>query len=378
MPAVSHVLVVGAGVAGCAVAILLAEGGVRVDLVERKTEVTAVGSGITLMGNALRVLKQVGVWDKVEAAGFSFGTTGLRAPGPGAALIAEIPDAHTGGADLPATLGMPRPALARILVERAESLGVRVQFGSTLDSIEEHEGIVTASFVDGRHEDYDLVIGADGVNSRLRELIGIDVKPEPTGMAIWRVFTPRPAQIDHTDLYYGGASYIAGYCPTGEDSLYAYIVEDANASNVELSGPERVARMVELSRSYSGPWDDIRPLITEDRGVNYTNFESHVVDGAWNRGRAVLIGDAAHSCPPTLAQGAAQSLEDAAVLAELLLAANAVDEELWADFTRRRLERAKAIVVASVQLVTWLLEHKTDADVPGLMGGISAMVSVPA
>jgi 2-polyprenyl-6-methoxyphenol hydroxylase-like FAD-dependent oxidoreductase len=378
MPAVSKVLIVGAGIAGPAAAILLAEGGVSVDLVERKPEVTALGSGITLMGNALRVLRQVGVWDQVESAGFGFGATGLRAPGPQATLIAEIPDAHTGGADLPATLGMPRPALASILLERATAVGVHVQLGVELDSIEEHEGGITARFVDGHSENYDLVIGADGLNSRVRELVGITVRPEPTGMAIWRVFTPRPRQIDHTDLYYGGASYIAGYCPTGEDSLYAYIVEDADAANFDLSGPERVARMVELSRAYGGPWDDIRPLITEDRGVNYTFFESHVVDGAWNRGRAVLIGDAAHSCPPTLAQGAAQSLEDAAVLAELLLAADALDDSLWSAFTARRLERAKAVVVASVQLVTWLLEHRTDADVPGLMGGISALVSVPA
>jgi hypothetical protein len=62
----------------------------------------------------------------------------------------------------------------------------------------------------------------------------------------------------------------------------------------------------------------------------------------------------------------------------LLLAAYTLDDTLWSDFTSRRLDRAKAVVEASVQLVTWLLEHRTDADVPGLMGGIAAMVSVPA
>jgi 2-polyprenyl-6-methoxyphenol hydroxylase-like FAD-dependent oxidoreductase len=378
MPAVSKVLVVGAGIAGPAVAILLAEGGVTVDLVERKPEVTALGSGITLMGNALRVLRQVGVWDKVEASGFGFGMSGIRAPGPEATLIAEIPDMHTGGTDLPATLGISRPELATILVDRAVAAGVHVEFDVELASYQEHEGGLTATFGDSHTEEYDLIIGADGLNSGIRELMGIDVKPKPTGVGIWRVFTSRPKQIDHTDLYYGGQSYIAGYCPTSEDSLYAYIVEDADPANFELSGPERVARMVELSRAYGGPWNDIRPLITEDRGVNYTFFESHVIDGPWNRGRVVLIGDAAHSCPPTLAQGAAQALEDAAVLAELLLAGGAVDEQLWSAFTARRLARAKAVVVASVQLVNWLLEHNRDADVPGLMREINTMVSVPA
>ena len=179
-------------------------------------------------------------------------------------------------------------------------------------------------------------------------------------------------------LIYGGPSYIAGYCPTGENSLYAYIVEDADAANFQLSDPERVARMRELSEAYHGPWDDIRPHITEERGVNYTVFESHVVDGPWNRGRVVIIGDAAHSCPPTLAQGAAQSLEDAAVLAELLLRADELTDEVWQEFTERRLGRAREVVAASVQLGQWLLDHEPRPDVPGLMGRIAALVSVPA
>jgi 2-polyprenyl-6-methoxyphenol hydroxylase-like FAD-dependent oxidoreductase len=378
MPAVSKVLVVGAGVAGCAAAIFLAEGGVSVDLVEQKDEVTALGSGITLQGNALRVFKQLGVWDEIAAAGYGFNTLGLRAPDPAGSLIVEMPDARTGGADLPATLGMPRPDLARILIARTSEVGAPVRFGVELIGLEPDENGAVATFADGSSAHYDLVIGADGLHSRVRSLIGIDVNPTPTGMAIWRVFTPRPASIERTDLYYGGPSYIAGYCPTGENSLYAYIVEDADPKNFDLSSIDRVARMRSLSEAYHGPWDDIRPFITDDRGVNYTFFESHVVDGPWNRGRVVIIGDAAHSCPPTLAQGAAQSLEDAAVLSELLLAAEHVDDQLWADLSARRLERAKAVVAASVQLGTWLIEHNRDADMPGLIGGISALVSVPA
>jgi 2-polyprenyl-6-methoxyphenol hydroxylase-like FAD-dependent oxidoreductase len=378
MLAVSRVLVVGAGVAGTAAAILLADRGVSVDLVERKPELTALGSGITLQGNALRVLRQLGVWDEVEAHGFGFGVTGLRAPGPDATVIAVIPDAHTGGPDLPATLGMPRSDLAEILVKRATSVGAKVRFATELDSFSQNADGVRATFADGHTEQFDVVIGADGLNSTVRDLMGITTRPEPTGMAIWRVFTPRPTSVDRTDLFYGGPSYIAGYCPTGENSLYAYIVEDADKANFELGDPERVARMVELSRAYHGPWDDIRPLITEERGVNYTFFESHVIDGPWNRGRVVIIGDAAHSCPPTLAQGAAQAIEDAAVLAELLLEADALTDDLWKAFTKRRLARATAVVLASVQLGKWQLEHVRDADVAGLMANISALVGEPA
>lgn len=378
MPAVHKVLVVGGGVAGTAAAIFLAEGGVEVRLVEQKPEVSTIGSGITLQGNALRVLRQLGVWEQVEDHGYGFDTLGLRAPDPAGTLIVEMPDARTGGRDLPATVGMPRPELARILIERAQGLGATLSFGMSLVSFEQDDDGVDVVLGDGTTDRYDLVIGADGLHSHVRSLMGIDVRPAATGMAIWRVFTPRPASITRTDLFYGGQSYIAGYCPTGRDSLYAYIVEDADAANFTLTGPERVAKMRELSTAYHGPWDDIRPLITDEREVNYTFFEAHTVEESWNHGRVVIIGDAAHSCPPTLAQGAAQSLEDAAVLAELLLSAGELSPELWASFRARRFDRAREVVEASVQLGQWLLEHNRDADVPGLMGRISARVGVPA
>src|SRR3712207_9384352 len=102
MPAVNNVLVVGSGLAGAATAIHLAEAGVAVDLVEVKPDVAAIGSGITLQGNALRELRTLGVWDEVQAAGYAFDVTGIRAPDPAGTVVAEIPDARTGGPDPPA------------------------------------------------------------------------------------------------------------------------------------------------------------------------------------------------------------------------------------------------------------------------------------
>src|SRR4051794_19247745 len=102
MPAVNSVLVVGSGLAGTAVAIHLAARGVAVDLVEIKSDVAAAGSGITLQGNALRELRALGVWDQALDHGYAFEVTGIRAPDPRGTLLVEIPDARTGGPDLPA------------------------------------------------------------------------------------------------------------------------------------------------------------------------------------------------------------------------------------------------------------------------------------
>jgi 2-polyprenyl-6-methoxyphenol hydroxylase-like FAD-dependent oxidoreductase len=376
VPAVRSVLVVGGGVAGTTAAILLADAGVGVELVEAKADPAAVGSGITLQGNALRVLRAAGVWERVAAAGYPFDSLGIRAPDPAGTLVAEFPDARTGGPDLPATVGLPRSDLARILLERAAAVGVKARLGCAPTALVQDDRGVDVTFADGSTGRYDLVVGADGLRSWTRGAVGVELEPRPVGMGIWRAFGPRPASVTRTDLYYGGPSYIAGYCPTGDDSLYAYIVEPAQDRS-GLAPAEQLATMRRLAGAYHGPWDDIRDTLVDPDRINYTWFETHVLDAPWNRGRVVLIGDAAHSCPPTLAQGAAQALEDAAVLAELLLARDAVDPGLWDAFHRRRVERARTVVEASNQLCAWLLARE-QGDVPGLMGRVTALVATPA
>jgi 2-polyprenyl-6-methoxyphenol hydroxylase-like FAD-dependent oxidoreductase len=376
MPAVANVLVVGSGLAGTGVAIHLAAAGVAVDLVEIKPDVAALGSGITLQGNALRELRSLGVWERVQEAGYAFDVTGIRAPDPAGTVVAEVPDAKTGGPDLPAAMGMPRPELARILVDRATEVGVKVRFGTTFTELAQDEHGVDVTFSDGSTGRYDVVVGADGVRSWTRRALGIDLETRSVGMGIWRVFGPRPASVTRTDLYYGGPSFIAGYCPTGADSLYAYIVEAAQDRST-LSPDEQLATMRGLAEAYHGPWDEIREQLTDPSKVNYTWFETHVLPAPWNRGRVVLVGDAAHTCPPTIAQGGAMALEDAVVLAELLTDRQVLDQDLWDAFHARRYPRARTVVEASNTLAQWQLDH-VQGDIPTLMRDIAVLTSQPA
>jgi 2-polyprenyl-6-methoxyphenol hydroxylase-like FAD-dependent oxidoreductase len=376
VPAVNSVLVVGAGLAGTATAIALAGAGVAVDLVEIRPDVAALGSGITLQGNALRELRSLGVWEQVRAAGYAFDVTGIRAPDPHGTVVAEVPDAKTGGPDLPAAMGMPRPELARILADRAAEAGVKLRFGTTTTALAQDDDGVDVSLSDGSTGRYDVVVGADGVRSWTRRMLGIELETRSVGMGIWRAFGPRPASVVRTDLYYGGPSFIAGYCPTGEDSLYAYIVEPAQDRS-GLPPDEQLATMKALAEAYHGPWDEIRETLTDPSRVNYTWFETHVLDAPWNRGRVVLIGDAAHTCPPTIAQGGAMALEDAAVLGELLTTRPALDQDLWDAFRDRRFDRARTVVDASNQLARWQLDH-VQGDIPALMRAIAQLTSRPA
>ncbi|MET4656454.1 2-polyprenyl-6-methoxyphenol hydroxylase-like FAD-dependent oxidoreductase [Streptomyces sp. PvP037] len=360
------VLVIGGGAAGNAVTILLRRAGYAVDLIEAKDDWNATaGSGITLQGNALRVLRELGVWQQVEASGYGFGSVGITAP-DGTVLHAQD-DLRTGGDDLPATVGMQRPRLQQILIDAVRAGGATVRLGTTAEILDQDADGVAVRLSDGTEHRYDLVVAADGLGSATRAAIGITNKPEPTGMAIWRIAAPRPAGVVRTDLAYGGPAYIAGYCPTSETTLYAYVVE-ANRDRASIPPESYADEMRRLTSSYGGHWPEITEHITDPAKVNYTWFDRLLVEGSWHRGRVVLVGDAAHCCPPTLAQGAALSLEDAWVLAQMLTGTDDWDDALFQAYYERRITRVSPVVEASVQIGQWQLDGVRDADVPGLMG----------
>ncbi|MFE0256260.1 FAD-dependent oxidoreductase [Streptomyces sp. NPDC059010] len=360
------VLVIGGGASGNAVTVLLRRAGIAVDLIEARPDWNATtGSGITLQGNALRVLRELGVWEETAASGCAFGSLGVTAPDGTVLFVAE--DIQTGGPDLPATLGMQRPRLQQILIDAVRASGARVRLGTTAESLDQDADGVSVRFSDGVEGRYDLVIAADGLNSATRAAIGITAKPEPTGMAIWRIAAPRPAGVTRADLSYGGPAYIAGYTPTSENTLYAFVVE-ACRDRAGVDPADYADEMRRLARGYGGVWPEITEHITDPAKVNYTWFDRLLVEGSWHRGRVVLIGDAAHCCPPTLAQGAAMSLEDALVLAELLTCGREWDDELLQAYYERRIPRVRRVVEASVQIGRWQLDCVRDADVAGLVG----------
>jgi 2-polyprenyl-6-methoxyphenol hydroxylase-like FAD-dependent oxidoreductase len=273
MPSVDNVLVVGGGLAGAAAGTLLAEGGVAVDLIEARPDVTALGSGIALQGNALCVLRQPGVFDELQASGYAFNTVGLRAPDADGTLLVELRDIRSGGLDLPASLGIDRRVLARILMDRARGAGVKLRLGTTTEVLRQDGSGVEVRLSDGTSGRYDLVIGADGVRSATREAVGIELT-RPAGMGIWRALVPRPAPVTRVDVYYGGPCYIAGYCPTSQSRAYAYLVEDPRAGRT-LGHGEQLALMRQLASAYHGPWDTIRGSLT-----GATPGQLHIVRGA--------------------------------------------------------------------------------------------------
>ncbi|MEU7644663.1 FAD-dependent monooxygenase [Streptomyces huasconensis] len=368
-----RVLVIGGGAAGSAVTILLRRAGVRVDLVEARADWNATaGSGITLQGNALRVLRELGVWERVRASGFAFDALGITAPDGAVLHVAR--DTRSGGDDLPSTVGIQRSRLQKILADAVRASGATVRLGIRAVRLDQDADGVTVRFGDGTEAHHDLVIAADGLGSATRAAIGVTAEPEPTGMAIWRVAAPRPADVTHSNVTYGGAAYIAGYCPTGDATLYAFVVE-ADRDRASIPPESYADEMRRLTKGYGGHWPAITAHLTDPSQVNHARFHQMLVEGSWHRGRVVLAGGAAHGCPPTLAQGAALSLEDALVLAELLTDGRDWDDALFQEYYERRVPRVRAVVEASVRIGRWQLDGVRDADVPGLMGRTMAMLT---
>lgn len=370
---VDKVVVLGGGITGSVAATALAQRGFEVTLVEKAKEWRGVGHGITVQGNALRAFERIGVVDDVIDQAYPFNNIRLlKANGE---LIADVPAAHTGGDHLPSTIGSLRSSLQEILLKAVHDAGVQVRVGLHMTSYDEDAEGVTVHLSDGTSERFDLVVGADGIRSQTRAMIGIDTQPQPTGMSIWRIGAPRPEDMVCAEVYYGGPSYKAGYSPINDNECYAYMLDEP--LDRESFGDRRLGEILrERSEGYGGLWGQVRDTITADTHVNYQWIEWLLVEDSWHRGRVVIIGDAVHACPPLIAQGAAMCSEDAVVLAEMLDGPGELDDVLQA-FADRRLPRVRRVVEASMQLVEWEIHPETPGADPGRVMGETLHSLVP-
>jgi 2-polyprenyl-6-methoxyphenol hydroxylase-like FAD-dependent oxidoreductase len=372
---VQRVLVVGGGITGGVLSLALAQKGVEVVLVDLRESLGGVGHGITLQGNALKAFKAVGIYDRLAERGFPF--SHLRLKTADGHVIAEIPTPPMGGADLPGTMGAVRGDIADVLADEVVRAGVDVRLGTTVTELDDRGDCVVATLSDGSTETVDLVVGADGIRSKVREMIGIEDQPMQVGMGIWRTVAQRPAAMDCSELYYGGPKYKAGYTPISDDLCYAFLLEENLDRSFVGEGPNG-ALLKERGQGYGGTWGAVRDSLADDAIVNYQWIEAICVESPWFRGRTIIIGDAAHACPPLIAQGAAMCAEDAVILGEMLTSGDKVDDVLPA-FMERRFPRVKMVLDNSLTLAEWEIHPDTPGADPGrIMGQTLGALVEPA
>jgi 2-polyprenyl-6-methoxyphenol hydroxylase-like FAD-dependent oxidoreductase len=168
-------------------------------------------------------------------------------------------------------------------------------------------------------------------------------------------------------MYYGGPKYKAGYTPISDDLCYAFLLEENLDRSFVGEGPNG-ALLKEHGQGYGGIWGQVRDSLADDAVVNYAWIEAICVESPWYRGRSIIIGDAAHACPPLIAQGAAMCAEDAVILAEMVTSGEALDDVL-PKFMERRFPRVKMVLDNSLQLAEWEIHPDTPGADPGRIMG---------
>jgi 2-heptyl-3-hydroxy-4(1H)-quinolone synthase len=329
-----RVLVVGGGIGGLAVAGLLSRLGVGVDLWERTPEWKPVGAGIMLAFNAMTVMKALGVDETLRARGMAFATGGVTTENGTFLANADMrPLAEKHGP----SLAIHRAALHAVLVDAARD--VRVKRGCTVDALTQDGDAAAATCSDGTTERYALVIGSDGIHSRVRELLFGNIPTRYSGYRCWRGVVADIPGVEGTVEMWGRGRRL-GMVRVGEGQLYFFATLNAPA---RAEDPEagRVKRFRENYGMFGGQAPALLASLSDDTPLIHGDIDE-VWAPQWHKGNAVLLGDAAHAMTPNFGQGAAMALEDALILVQHLWAAPRISDALTA-YAQERMPRVKAV-----------------------------------
>jgi 2-polyprenyl-6-methoxyphenol hydroxylase-like FAD-dependent oxidoreductase len=344
--AIDNALIVGGGFSGMSAAIQLRKIGVTVDLVEIDSGWRSYGAGITVGGFALRAFQTIGVLGEVMRLGAA--TDGCDLFTAQGHFIAQLPTPRCAGGDVPGSGGIMRPVLAKILADATRASGTNVRLGCTFADISAAADRVVATFSDGSRGNYDLVIGADGLNSATRKALFPDApNPRYTGQGVWRAVARRD-HIERAGMALGKHTKV-GFNPVSATEIYMFVTED-RPTNTRTRDEELLPRLRGLLEEFSFPVvRRIADKLGPDSLICYRPLEALLMPRPWSRGRVVLIGDAIHATTPHLAAGAGIGIEDAIVLAEEVASAAGVEAALEA-FEQRRWERCRMVVENSARL----------------------------
>ncbi|MFA6115297.1 MAG: FAD-dependent monooxygenase [Sphingomonas sp.] len=322
------ILIAGAGIAGLAMALALRNRGIPFELVEREPSDTGRGAGMYLPGNSVRALTRLGVIDRVREIASTIDVQQIfDARGR---LLNEVDLAsfwrRCGGC-----LSLSRSALRRALSDALAETPVR--YGRSVVLLQRDSAGTLVTFSDGTRRTYDLVIGADGIQSTVRSAIFGQEKLVDLGIASWRTITDNRFGITGWTAMLGRKRTLLAI-PVEDGKLYVY-ADIATPDGVFAGTPADTMR--ELFSSVAPPLLPIIDSLNPAAIIHAGRLREVPAQPMYKRG-VVLIGDAAHATSPSMAQGAGMALEDALVLAEVLSETKNVEAALTA-FSARRLGR---------------------------------------
>jgi 2-polyprenyl-6-methoxyphenol hydroxylase-like FAD-dependent oxidoreductase len=375
MAAVEQVLIVGGGPAGLSAATVLGKRGLDVELVELNEELRPLGSGLTMMGPSLRALRSVDEQALEECVRLGAGHHAVGFGNVHGEILERQPMPQPAGPEYPGGFGIMRPVFWGLLADAAKRAGTNIRLATTLERIDQHDGGVDVAFTDGSSGTFDLVLGCDGVHSKVRDLVFPEA-PEPffTGQTVWRAVVPRAPGLEDLVMFYG-PRLKAGCNPVSDEEMYVFVVE--NTPEVTRPDREDWPEMIQsLLTEFEGTVAWARERMTNPDKIDRRPLQAILMQPPWYRGRVLLIGDAVHATTPHLAMGAGIAIEDAVALGDALESSDELESALAA-FMERRWERCRLVVENSLQLGEWE-KHPGDPAAPaGLMNESYAALAQP-
>lgn len=349
-PVTTRVGVVGAGIGGLTAALALNAVGLDVTVYEQAETIESLGAGLQLSPNATRILHALGLKDALEAVSFTPEAVQFRSASKGY-LIAYR---HLGAVSQ-ARYGAPyyhihRGDLQQLLLREAQRREIPVLLGKQLETLTQNTKQVDLQFNDETRLSHELVIGCDGLRSRVRESLFGEDAPRFTGHIAWRGLIPADALPEKSiqpvaTVWLGAGKHLVHYyVRNGEWINLVAIVESGQFSQESWTEPGDKQELKSLFRNWH---QSLRDLIDASTSCFKWALYDREPLSSWTLQRTTLLGDACHPMLPYLAQGAAMAIEDAWVLSRLL--------ERWEDepvgglmeYQKARLPRTRHVQLAS-------------------------------
>ncbi|WP_330293095.1 FAD-dependent monooxygenase [Streptomyces sp. NBC_00576] len=344
MPALVHgprIAIVGGGIGGLAAAAFLHRAGLTARVHEQASALTEVGAGLVVAPNAVRLLRRLGVMERFlrRAVPLDWGWEFRRWADGGVLSVEKLSVVCERLYDERTYVTHRADLLDAI---RSAVPGEWIRLGARCTGVEAGPDGALLRFADGSRAEADVVIGADGVHSVVRGAVAEPAPPSYSGLCAFRTIVPAEAVPDFArrraqTLWLGPGRHFVHYPISGGESVNIFAA--APAGDYTDESWSATATVEEFHAEFAG-WD---PRVTDLIAVGGDPGRWALLERRplrrWSHGRITLLGDAAHPMFPFFAQGAAQSIEDAAVLARCLAAAADDPEQALKHYESARIER---------------------------------------